>query len=58
MLYNFTQIKRLMCPQPPEEEESQEEEGDEYEDEDIDDESVASQTQYDFLNQAVSDDKF
>ena len=47
-----------MCPQPSPEEESQEEEGDEYEDEDIDDESVASQTQYDFLNQAVSDEKF
>merc|ERR1719376_194313 len=52
-----SEIKRLMCPQPPEEEESQEEEGDEYEDEDIDDESVASQTQYDFLNQAVMEDE-
>jgi len=52
-----SEIKRLMCPQPPQEEESQEEEGDEYEDEDIDDESVASQTQYDFLNQAVIEDE-
>ena len=47
-----------MCPEP--QEESQD--GDEYEDEDMeegsfegsDEESQASQTQYDFLNQAVS----